>query len=118
MGNESNPPGRRDTVDPGSGPVRRLRRAADPAEGRGAARPVAGHPCCQYGAAGVVWTIGRAILDRQASEGWGARVVDRLAGDLRPTKINLSATHDHGAGCAADAAPPTPSGLPARTLTP
>jgi hypothetical protein len=28
------------------------------------------------------WGIGRDILDRQKSEGWGAKVVDRLAHDL------------------------------------
>ena len=31
----------------------------------------------------LYWTIGRDILARQEREGWGARVVDRLAGDLR-----------------------------------
>ena len=31
----------------------------------------------------LYWTIGKAILDRQESEGWGARVVTRLAADLR-----------------------------------
>lgn len=31
----------------------------------------------------LYWRIGRDILDRQAAEGWGARVIDRLAADLR-----------------------------------
>ena len=31
----------------------------------------------------LYWSIGRDILDRQAAEGWGARVIDRLAADLR-----------------------------------
>ena len=31
----------------------------------------------------LYWRIGRAILDRQSAEGWGTRVIDRLAGDLR-----------------------------------
>ncbi|WP_374651542.1 YhcG family protein [Rhizorhabdus sp.] len=31
----------------------------------------------------LYWTIGRDILTRQEREGWGAKVVDRLAGDLR-----------------------------------
>ena len=31
----------------------------------------------------LYWTIGRAILERQAAEGWGAGVIDRLADDLR-----------------------------------
>jgi predicted nuclease of restriction endonuclease-like (RecB) superfamily len=29
------------------------------------------------------WTIGRLILDRQGSEGWGSKVIDRLALDLK-----------------------------------
>jgi len=29
------------------------------------------------------WAIGRDILDRQESEGWGSRVIDRLSADLR-----------------------------------
>lgn len=31
----------------------------------------------------LYWDIGRTILDRQEREGWGARVIDRLATDLR-----------------------------------
>ena len=31
----------------------------------------------------LYWSIGRDILTRQASEGWGARIIDRLAADLR-----------------------------------
>lgn len=31
----------------------------------------------------LYWDIGRAILARQATEGWGAKVIDRLAADLR-----------------------------------
>jgi len=31
----------------------------------------------------LYWDIGRAILDRQAGQGWGAKVIDRLAADLR-----------------------------------
>lgn len=31
----------------------------------------------------LYWEIGRSILERQATEGWGARVVDRLANDLK-----------------------------------
>jgi len=31
----------------------------------------------------LYWTIGKAILDRQAAEGWGTRVINRLADDLR-----------------------------------
>jgi predicted nuclease of restriction endonuclease-like (RecB) superfamily len=31
----------------------------------------------------LYWQIGREILQRQDSEGWGAKVIDRLARDLR-----------------------------------
>jgi predicted nuclease of restriction endonuclease-like (RecB) superfamily len=31
----------------------------------------------------LYWNIGREILARQTKEGWGARVIDRLATDLR-----------------------------------
>ena len=31
---------------------------------------------------GLYWRIGRDVLDRQHRDGWGAKVVDRLAGDL------------------------------------
>ena len=31
----------------------------------------------------LYWHIGRDILNRQAEQGWGARVIDRLADDLR-----------------------------------
>jgi len=32
---------------------------------------------------GVYWQLGRDILERQGREGWGAKVVDRLARDLK-----------------------------------
>lgn len=32
---------------------------------------------------GLYWQLGRDILERQAREGWGTKVVDRLAHDLR-----------------------------------
>jgi predicted nuclease of restriction endonuclease-like (RecB) superfamily len=31
----------------------------------------------------LYWDIGRAILERQEHEGWGAKVIDRLSADLR-----------------------------------
>ncbi len=31
----------------------------------------------------LYWQIGRDILDRQVSQGWGSKVIDRLASDLR-----------------------------------
>jgi predicted nuclease of restriction endonuclease-like (RecB) superfamily len=42
----------------------------------------------------LYWSIGREILVRQIQEGWGARVIDRLANDLRrdfPEMSGLSA---------------------------
>jgi predicted nuclease of restriction endonuclease-like (RecB) superfamily len=42
----------------------------------------------------LYWSIGADILARQRREGWGARVIDRLAGDLRaafPGMAGLSA---------------------------
>lgn len=44
----------------------------------------------------LYWGIGREILHRQASEGWGSKVVDRLARDLRsefPEMKGLSRTN-------------------------
>ncbi|WP_223300448.1 DUF1016 N-terminal domain-containing protein [Pantoea sp. At-9b] len=32
---------------------------------------------------GLYWHIGRDILARQAEQGWGAKVIERLANDLR-----------------------------------
>jgi predicted nuclease of restriction endonuclease-like (RecB) superfamily len=31
----------------------------------------------------LYWDIGRLILERQETEGWGAKVIDRLSADLR-----------------------------------
>lgn len=31
----------------------------------------------------LYWEIGRSIVERQAQEGWGAKVIDRLSQDLR-----------------------------------
>jgi predicted nuclease of restriction endonuclease-like (RecB) superfamily len=42
----------------------------------------------------LYWGMGRDILDRQQHEGWGAKVIDRLADDLRrmfPEMTGLSA---------------------------
>jgi predicted nuclease of restriction endonuclease-like (RecB) superfamily len=42
----------------------------------------------------LYWEIGRDILARQAQEGWGAKIIDRLADDLRrdfPEMTGLSA---------------------------
>jgi len=37
----------------------------------------------------LYWQIGRDILDRQAEQGWGAKVIDRLAHDLRSAFPNM-----------------------------
>jgi predicted nuclease of restriction endonuclease-like (RecB) superfamily len=37
----------------------------------------------------LYWDIGRAILDRQEQEGWGAKVIDRLSADLRREFPNM-----------------------------
>jgi predicted nuclease of restriction endonuclease-like (RecB) superfamily len=45
---------------------------------------------------GLYWQIGREILARQGEEGWGTRVVERLAADLRrefPDMTGLSRTN-------------------------
>jgi hypothetical protein len=31
----------------------------------------------------LYWSLGRDILDRQTEAGWGAKIIDRLAADLR-----------------------------------
>jgi predicted nuclease of restriction endonuclease-like (RecB) superfamily len=31
----------------------------------------------------MYWGVGHVILERQAKEGWGAKVIDRLSADLR-----------------------------------
>lgn len=38
----------------------------------------------------LYWDIGRLILDRQEREGWGAKVIDRLAADLREAYPDMS----------------------------
>jgi len=46
----------------------------------------------------MYWQIGRLILDRQATEAWGAKVLDRLAVDLRsefPTRRGFSRSNLH-----------------------
>lgn len=44
----------------------------------------------------MYWDVGHAVLDRQGAEGWGARVIDRLAADVRaefPEMRGLSRTN-------------------------
>src|SRR5260221_8502717 len=46
----------------------------------------------------LYWRIGRDILDRQEREGWGGKVVERLAADLRrefPSMRGLSRSNLH-----------------------
>jgi len=38
----------------------------------------------------LYWAIGKAILDRQKAEGWGARVIERLSDDLRAAYPDMS----------------------------
>lgn len=38
----------------------------------------------------LYWSIGRTILSRQAREGWGAKVIDRLSADLRAAFPDMS----------------------------
>ncbi len=38
----------------------------------------------------MYWEIGRAILERQQTEGWGARVIDRLSHDLKAAFPDMS----------------------------
>jgi predicted nuclease of restriction endonuclease-like (RecB) superfamily len=33
----------------------------------------------------LFWDLGRAILEQQRAQGWGAKVIDRLSGDLKST---------------------------------
>jgi predicted nuclease of restriction endonuclease-like (RecB) superfamily len=39
---------------------------------------------------GLYWGVGRVILARQAAEGWGAKVIDRLSADLRAAFPDMS----------------------------
>jgi len=46
----------------------------------------------------LYWEIGRGILEREEREGWGAKVIDRLAADLRrelPEMTGLSRSNLH-----------------------
>lgn len=38
----------------------------------------------------LYWTIGRAILEKQREEGWGAKVIDRMAKDLKDAFPEMS----------------------------
>ena len=38
----------------------------------------------------LYWAIGRAILEKQEEEGWGAKVIDRMAKDLKEAFPDLS----------------------------
>ena len=41
------------------------------------------HRAVNRGLIELYWTIGKTILERQAEEGWGAKVIETLAADLR-----------------------------------
>jgi DUF1016 N-terminal domain len=50
----------------------------------------------------LYWEIGRHILSREGSEGWGAKVIDRLAADLGrafPEMAGLSCQAVEVVGC-------------------
>jgi predicted nuclease of restriction endonuclease-like (RecB) superfamily len=56
----------------------------------------------------LYWEIGREILAREQREGWGAKVIDRLAADLRrefPGMTGLSRANLHHMRRFADAWP-------------
>ena len=38
----------------------------------------------------LYWEIGKAILDRQYNEGWGAKVIDRMSHDLKDEFPDMS----------------------------
>ena len=38
----------------------------------------------------LYWSIGKAILEKQEKEGWGAKVIDRLAQDLKDAFPDMS----------------------------
>jgi predicted nuclease of restriction endonuclease-like (RecB) superfamily len=59
----------------------------------------------------LYWSIGRDILVRQNTEGWGTRVIDRLSSDLRrhfPEMTGLSARNLKYMRAFADAYPDRP----------
>jgi len=45
------------------------------------------------GMTALYWEIGNEILRRQSSEGWGAKVIDRLSKDLKKTFPDMSGFH-------------------------
>jgi hypothetical protein len=49
----------------------------------------------------LYWQIGRDILERQERENWGAKVIDRLAADLKRAfpDMNVSAGIKHPQDC-------------------
>lgn len=38
----------------------------------------------------LYWNIGKAILEKQGKEGWGAKVIDRMAKDLKDAFPDMS----------------------------
>ena len=44
---------------------------------------VQAHRAVNRGLIELCWSIGKTILERQAEEGWGAKVIETLAADLR-----------------------------------
>jgi len=42
---------------------------------------------------GLYWQIGHEILERQAAQGWGSKVIERLARDLCTTFPDMRQAH-------------------------
>ena len=38
----------------------------------------------------LYWNIGKAILEKQENEGWGAKIIDRMAKDLKDAFPDMS----------------------------
>lgn len=69
----------------------------------------------------LYWTIGRTILGQQAAEGWGTKVIERLADDLRaefPQMKGFSRTNLEYMRRYAAAHPPQPTDATAGTAIP
>ncbi len=64
---------------------------------------------------GLYWSVGRDILDQQEQAGWGSRVIDRLAADLRaefPDQRGWSRSNLHYMRALAEAWPSTDEVVP------
>ena len=39
----------------------------------------------------LYWNIGNAVLKKQAEQGWGAKVIDRMSKDIRDEFLDMNA---------------------------